>query len=199
MSQFIETIRIEDGTFDLIEYHNERFNATRKLFFCVEDELNLEGFIQIPKKYRNGIVKCRIIYDIDVREVQFSVYKRQKINTLKLVNASIKYPYKSTDRIQLEQLKALAFPADEILIVKNGKISDTSYSNIIFGKQGKWFTSDSPLLAGVRREYLLNENIIKECEICPSDLNNFDTFMLINAMMKFDEQFALPIKNILTY
>lgn len=197
MSQFIESIRILNGNIELLDYHNERFNATRKLFFCVEDERDLYQFIQIPEEYKKGLVKCRIVYDIEIRDLQFSFYKPQNISNLKLIEASINYDYKSTDRDRLEHLKSLAFPADEVLIVNDGKISDTSFSNIIFRKDMRWLTPDSPLLAGVMREYLLNEGMIEEISISTEDLKMFDAFMLINAMLTFDESRALPIKNIL--
>lgn len=197
MSQFIESIRIEDGNIELLDYHNERFNTTRKLFFCVDDEWDLKHFIQIPDKYKTGLVKCRIVYDIEIQEVQFSFYKSKNISNLKLVKASIHYAYKSTDRDKLEQLKKLAAPAVEVLIVNDGKISDTSFSNIIFRKKGQWFTSDSPLLAGVMRESLLNEGVIEEIPIRTEDLKYFDAFMLVNAMLDFDPSRAFPIKNII--
>lgn len=197
MSQFIESIRIENGQIDLLDYHNERFNKTRKLFFCVEDDWDLKSYIQIPETYQKGLVKCRIVYDLEIREVEFSFYEIKNISQLKLVAAELEYPYKSTDRTQLEQLRMQASPAQEVLIVNKGKISDTSFSNIIFQKYSLWFTPDSPLLPGVRREFLLNEGYIEEMSIGPDDLPNFDAFMLINAMLDFDETRALPINNIL--
>ncbi len=197
MSQFIETIRIENGNIELLDYHNERFNATRKLFYCVEDELDLATFINLPEIYKKALVKCRIVYDLEIRDIKFSFYEAQNIMRLKLVKASINYSHKSTDRIHLEQLKNSAFPAVEVLIVNDGKISDTSFSNIIFLKNKHWFTPDSPLLAGVRREFLLNEGIIEELSIRPADLKNFDAFMLINAMLPFDKTRALAIQNII--
>jgi 4-amino-4-deoxychorismate lyase len=197
MSQFIESIRIEDASIQLLDYHNERFNATRKLFFCVDEEWNLKHFIQIPDKYKTGVVKCRIVYDIEIRDIQFSFYKPQNIEHLKMVNASIRYAYKSKDRSKLDQLKNLASPADEVLIVNDGKISDSSYSNIIFRKNEQWFTSDSPILAGVMRESLLNDGLLEEIEILPEDLKRFDAFMLINAMLDFDESRTFPILNII--
>ena len=197
MSQFIETIRIANGNIELLDYHNERFNTTRKLFFCVDDEWDLKHFIQIPDEYKMGLVKCRIVYDIEIREVQFSSYKPKNISNLKLVKASIHYAYKSTDRAKLDYCKRLAYPADEALIVNEGKISDTSFSNIIFRKDRHWFTSDSPLLAGLRREALLNEGLLEEIPIRPEDLKGFDAFMLINAMLDFDENRVLPIQNII--
>ena len=161
-------------------------------------EWDLKHFIQIPDEYKTGLVKCRIVYDIEIQDVQFSFYEPQNVKHLKMVNASIQYAYKSIDRDKLEHLKSLAFPAEEVLIVNDGKISDTSYSNLIFRKDEQWFTSDSPLLAGVMRESLLNDGELEEIPIRPEDLTGFDAFMLINAMLDFDASKALPIQNIMS-
>ncbi len=197
MSQFIESIRIVNGVPELVDYHNDRFNATRKLFFCVDDDLDLKQSISIPKAYQKGLVKCRVLYDLNILDVQFDPYQAAQIQTLQLVDASVNYDYKFADRNELNQLKAKAKSADEVLIVNNGKISDTSFSNILFSKNGQWFTPDSPLLAGVQREFLLNERRVEEWCITPKELSRFESFMLINAMLPFDESRALPIQNIL--
>ncbi len=197
MSQFIETIKIENGKIQLLDYHNERFNKTRQMYFCVDEFWDLKPLIQIPAEYQKGIVKCRIIYDIEVREIQFSLYQAQAIHHLKLIESNISYDFKSIDRSGLETLKNQASPADDVLIVKANKLSDTSFSNVLFLKDGQWFTSDSPLLEGVQRAYLLNQGWIGECTINVNDLQYYEAFMLINALLGFDESRALPIQNIL--
>lgn len=198
MSQFIETIRILDGKIDLIDLHNERFNATRKLFFCVEEWQDLKQSIQIPELFGKGVVKCRIVYDYEIREIQFSFYHDKNTSTLKPIEANVSYAHKWIDRNQLNELKMRAWPADEVLILKNGMVSDTSFSNLIFSKNGQWFTSNTPLLAGLRRDQLLNDGVVEECEISYADLKNYDHFMLINAMLSFDQKKAIPIRNIQT-
>ena len=45
---------------------------------------------------------------------------------------------------------------DEILIIKDGHITDTSISNIVFRlPDGWWLTPFTPLLKGIMRTYLL--------------------------------------------
>ncbi|MBN1650387.1 MAG: aminotransferase class IV [Bacteroidales bacterium] len=198
MSQFIESIRILNGTIELSDYHNDRFNATRKSFFCVDEDIDLVQCIAIPKAFRKGLVKCRVLYDLAILDMQFVHYQAAPIRTLQLVDASVNYAYKFANREQLNALKAKANSADEVLIVNNGKVSDTSFSNILFYKNGHWFTPDSPLLAGVQREFLLNRGQIEELRISPQELSQFESFMLINAMLPFDESRALPIQNILS-
>jgi 4-amino-4-deoxychorismate lyase len=197
MSQFIETIKIENGKIKLLDYHNERFNKTRQMYFCVDDYWDLKPLIQIPFEYQKGIVKCRIIYDIEIRKIQFSHYQAQAIRRLKLIESEILYDYKFIDRRGLENLKNQALPADDVLIVKANKLTDTSFANVLFLKNGQWFTSDSPLLEGVQRAYLLNQGWIEEGALSVDDLNDYEAFMLINALNDFDESRALPIQNIL--
>lgn len=197
MSQFIETIQIANGKICLPDYHNERFNATRSLFFCIDTPRDLQSLIRVPEHFLKGKVKCRVLYDAEIQSVDFSFYQARQIKTLKLVNAPITYDYKFANRDSLTHLLAQASPADEVLIVNNGMLSDTSFSNIIFRQNGRWFTPDTPLLEGVQRAFLLDEGIIEERQIKPANLMTYDAFMLINAMLTFDEQRALPITNII--
>lgn len=75
---------------------------------------------------------------------------------------------------------------DDILIVKNGFVTDSSISNIIFFDGYKWVTPDTPLLKGTMRQFLLEAAEIKEETITVQNLTTFTSFRLINAMLGFD-------------
>lgn len=197
MSQFIETIRIENGQVKLINYHTVRLNETRNAFYCTDNEIDLKSYIKIPENFKKGIVKCRVEYALEILDIHYSLYIPKKINTLKLMESSIDYTYKSVNRMELEMLQKKALPADDVLIIKNGKISDTSFSNIIFHSNGRWYTPDSPLLKGVQREFLLNKSLIEEIEIWKKDLKYFDCCMLINALLPFDSSRKIDIQNLI--
>ncbi len=194
MSLLLETIQIKSGLVCNIQYHNRRFNAVRKELFNTEQELSLENFIKIPDKMFTGVVKCRVIYDENIKTIGFEPYKTKSINSLGLVEAKISYFHKYANRTELNKLKQ-KFPfCDEILITKNGFITDTTFSNIIFLKQGKWLTPVKPLLRGTKREQLLEKGMITEKHIHKSELNKYSHFMLINAMLDFAKERALPIQ-----
>ena len=194
MSLLLETIQINNGLVCNIQYHNLRFNAVRKELFNTEQELSLENLIQIPDEMLTGIVKCRIIYDKNIKTIEFEPYKTQNIKSLRLVEAKISYYHKYADRSSLNKLKN-QFPSfDDILITKNGYLTDTTFSNIIFLKHGKWFTPERPLLKGTKREQLIEKEVIIKKDIHKSQLNEYSHFMLINAMLDFDEERALPIQ-----
>ena len=63
MYPFIETIRIEDGQIYNLDYHTERFNRTRAVFWKNSVPLDLREYISPP--VLNGIHKCRIVYGKD--------------------------------------------------------------------------------------------------------------------------------------
>ena len=71
----------------------------------------------------------------------------------------------------------------EILIIKNKKITDTSYSNICLYDGNEWLTPKYPLLKGIRRSVLLDQRKIREEDIRERDLSAFSKIALINAML----------------
>ena len=85
---------------------------------------------------------------------------------------------------------------EEIIIVKNNCITDTSYTNLLFLKDEKWYTPSTYLLNGVMRQHLLATKKIKETEITLQNIKEFTHFQLINSMNDFDDMFIYPIERI---
>ena len=54
---------------------------------------------------------------------------------------------------------------DDILIVKNGLLTDTSIANIALYDGNDWYTPLHPLLKGTKRAELLDKGVLKEKEI----------------------------------
>ena len=133
-----------------------------------------------------------------IREVQVLPYRERPISTLKLVvDDSIDYRYKYADRGSLENLLLLKGDCDDILIVKNGCISDTSFTNIVFqAADGSWVTPDTPLLRGTMLQFLLKEGKISEKRIMLENLAEYTKARLINCMLDLDSSPSIPIKSI---
>ena len=146
----------------------------------------------------DGLYKFRIEYDLDNNfKTQIIPYVISELDDFELViDNDINYSFKSADRTQLQKLKDKSH-ADEIIIVKNNQITDTSYSNILFLKDKTWFTPKSYLLNGVMRQNLLQSKEIKETEITLDNIKNFTHFQLINALNDFDDMFIYPIEKII--
>ena len=143
--------------------------------------------------------KCRLIYSDTVKKPEFLPYHKRKIKSLKLVVCeSIEYNYKYKNRECLNELLELKQNCDDILLVKNKRITDTSFSNVVFSDGKKWITPSTPLLKGTKREKLLSDGKIVQDEIKVNDLKYFQKAALINSMLDLEDN-ILKIKSVLTF
>ena len=196
MLPLIESIAVKDGELLNLKWHEERYQKSILALYG-HQAVNplLEGCeINIPAK---GYYKLRIAYSDAKKEWTLSPYSAAIINTLKVVeDNNINYHLKYSDRKHLNQLFDLRGVCDDILIIKNGCISDTFAGNILFYDGKEWLTPDTPLLKGTCRSRLLFDNIIKAQRIKPQDLYHFSHFQIINALRPFQPEHKIPIRNI---
>ena len=196
MSQFIESIKIEDQEIFLLELHQKRVNTTFSHF-------GKEGSIDIAKIFKDlqhdedGLYKLKITYDLNKNyRTQLIPYAISEIEDFQLIENNVyDYSFKFEDRKEFEKMINKA-KASEIIIVKNNHITDTSYSNLLFLKGKEWFTPSTYLLNGVQRTHLLKNKKIKEAEITLQNITEYSHFQLINAMNDFDDMFIYPISKI---
>jgi len=194
MCRLFETIRICDGVPQHLEWHEKRMERSGKILWGEDWKISLKERICIPGELQKGIIRCNVYYDRGLPEFRYTPWSRSEIRSLKLVyDDVIEYSLKYQDRTRLEGLLAQKGTCDEILIVKNGFITDTSISNVIFYDGDHWYTPDTPLLAGTARERLLSENKISLTTIRPRDLGSFQGVKLINAMRLPEEEGIIPV------
>jgi 4-amino-4-deoxychorismate lyase len=187
MSLLLESIKLEHGEFHNLFYHEQRMNRSLRLLCGEQEHFDLEKFLEKVEQPTQGLYKCRIVYDDYSREVEFLPYTFKDIKTLRIIEHDrVSYEFKYADRKTLNRLFDLRKNCDDILIVKRGFVTDSSYSNIVFKKDNHWYTPWSALLKGTMRTYLLERNLIREEEIRVEDLETFQYFKLINAMIGFD-------------
>jgi len=196
MSRLLETIRLEDGTFSLLAYHQLRMNRSRKELFRCKDEIDLVKILQTGM-LEKSLYKCRIIYSDQIEKIEFILYQLPGIRSLKIViDDQIEYPYKFNDRTRINELFEKRENCDDILIVKNGLVTDTSFANILFYNGKKWLTPAHPLLKGTRRAHLLDKELIEVADIRIKDLKYFEKARLINAMIRFEDNLDISLPNI---
>lgn len=196
MSQFIESIKIEDKKIFLLDLHQKRVDDTFA-HFGKETSINLAEIFKNQEHDEDGLYKLRISYDLDKNfRTQLIPYAISEISNFQLVvNNIYDYSFKFEDRKELEKMLRQA-KSSEIIIVKNNHITDTSFSNLLFKKGKDWFTPSTYLLNGVQRQHLLQKNKIKEAEITMQNVSEYSHFQLINAMNDFDDMFIYPIARI---
>ena len=202
MCRLLETIRLENGRFDLLAYHQQRLNRSRKILFGITQEIDLAFVLQkakeqYPRNLSEGLFKCRVVYDRQIREVRFLPYVLPRINSLQPVACDeADYTFKYEDRSRLQQLFSLRGTASDVLIVKNGLLTDTSFCNVLFYNGKQWLTPERPLLQGVRRAALLDKEQILTAVIRPEDIHHFTKVRLVNAMIRFEDRLEFSVKKI---
>ncbi len=197
MFPLFETICVKDGICQNMEYHNERFQRSCHSYF---DQMPIYDFaenILVPKEYREGISKLKILYNQTEQKFIVEHYRPGKVESLKLVvDNGINYELKYSNRSRIEHLYQMKKDCDDILIVKNGLITDTSVCNIVFFDGSQWITPAEPLLKGTMRQRQLDDRIIFKDNIKIEDIDAFVSCKLINAMKDFNTEKEIKIENI---
>jgi 4-amino-4-deoxychorismate lyase len=194
---FIETIRLTNGQLFNLHFHNKRLNYTRNTYFEEKSEWDLTQHITIPENLKKGLFKCRVTYGEQIEKVEFEPYQPRLVQHLRLVNDNnIEYGFKYQNRLSLNELFAQRGEADDVLIIKNGFITDTSYANIVFWNGQQWLTPDTYLLAGTQRARLLEERVIFEQKIRAQDVPKYSHARLINSMLDFETTPNILVDNI---
>ena len=187
MFQLIETIRLHDGQFGNLRYHEQRMQRAMNEVFGADQKVNLEEVLRNYSKPPLGLYKCRLVYNNKRNEVEFISYTIRPAHWLKIVHDdTISYDHKFEDRNEIENDFKKRGNCDDVLIIKKGRVTDTSQANIVFRRRNEWITPTSFLLPGTMRQSLLDKKMIVEEEISVDDLSGFESFKLMNAMLMFD-------------
>jgi len=192
---FLESICINDGRPENLEAHIERMHLT-----ALEHGFRLPVLPTIasvlPNHLTQGKVKWRILYREEIQTMEFLPYKPKTVRSLRLVEGNPDYTFKYADRSALEDLLTQKGDCDEILVVREGLVTDTSYSNVVLQQGDQFYTPTSYLLNGTRRQQLLRSGRIKEREIRATDLHRYDRLLLINALLDIGETASIAIHHI---
>ena len=178
----LETIKIEDGEVHNLSYHQDRCTKSRQKLFQSKDVLDLSSIIVAPKV---GLYRCRILYAENVHSIEYIPYTPKEIQTLKIVSSDIEYNLKYANRDALNTLLESNKDVDEVIIEKDGYLTDTTIANIAFFDGKQWLTPEKPLLQGTMRAKLIDEGFLQPKEIKQADLQNYSQVALMNAMIGF--------------
>jgi 4-amino-4-deoxychorismate lyase len=89
------------------------------------------------------------------------------------------------NRRDYQAVSALKGECDDVLLVKNGLLTDTSYCNIALFDGVNWVTPLTPLIQGVTRAQLLEDGKLIAKDIKLEELMNFQKIALFNALNEF--------------
>jgi 4-amino-4-deoxychorismate lyase len=188
MYPLVESLKLKNGVIRNLNYHQSRLNRSMDELFPTAEKIDLMKSISIPENCNSEIFKVRVLYGQTIGKIEIEPYIFRSIKSLKVVrHESIDYHLKYTDRQILQELYAQRADCDDIIIVKNGLVTDSFAANLLFFDGKKWVTPTTPLLKGTKRQFLLDEGIIVEKEIRQEDIRNYQKVGLINAMIDFEE------------
>jgi 4-amino-4-deoxychorismate lyase len=196
MSQFVESIRLQDGVFVRMNYHQSRVEEAFRFAFPEQKAFHLGDTLLATAFPTQGLYKCRVLYDTHIRDIQFQPYHKRNVQTLKVIETTLPtVPYKLRDREELNRLFDLRGKCDDVLLVRDGLITDTWTSNVALYDGKQWYTPRNPVLLGTHRSFLIDEGILTERDIHISDLNSYHSLSLVNAMLDLGE-LIVPVANI---
>lgn len=209
----LESILVQEGKIPLLEGHVQRVFDTALAY-----DLSVSGAKQVAIAFKNAVatcvasdtcegkVKCRVVYSVSsdnqllplsIHEITMTAYEMKNIRSLQVVEApELDYHHKFADRSGINKLvssKSSGF--DDVLITHNGLVTDTSYCNVVFERDGRYVTPAKPLLPGVRRRVLIESGKVEEADISIETVNQYDAIHLINAMIDLGE-LTINIKDV---
>lgn len=185
--QFSEAIKLKDGVFYNLPYHQARMDRTLDEFGGMRIHL-ASALANTNSEIEQGLFKCRLVYGrYGIEDVAFIPYSPRLITTVEMVIADdIEYGYKYTDRECLNKLHGQS-DCDDIIIIKNGLVTDAFASNLVFESAEGLFTPDSCLLSGTKRRFLLDQGKIRQRRIRMGDIYSYNCIRFINAMVDLED------------
>lgn len=201
MYPLFETLCIDNGHIRNVEWHCRRFETSYSSLYRHCPTYSIFDNTHISSEYNTGIFRLRISYNESSTKTEIEPYITKDITRLKVwaVASSFDYSLKYTDRSVLNNLFSQRGDCDDVLIIKNGMVTDTSVCNIVFFDGQKWITPSTPLLCGTARARLLADGTIEERPIAVCDIHKFEAFRLINALRQFDTVATTTTDNIIVF
>lgn len=180
----LETLRCEGGHPLHLSYHQQRLDETLETL-GIPLSFDLSSLIVPPGE---GVWRCRFLYGSQGYDIEFHPYTPRPMKRLRLVQAdTLAYPFKYADRNALDLLYAQRRECDDVLIVRNGLLTDTTIANIALLIEGAWLTPQKPLLRGTTRERLLEEGFLRAAPLTTEDIAKARGIAVMNAMLGFVE------------
>lgn len=180
----LETIRCEDGLPLHLSYHQLRLNTTCESL-GISRSYDLKSLVIPPDE---GLYRCRFLYDAAAASIEFHPYVQRTFSSLKLIDAdAVDYAFKYADRSSLDRLFQQRGECDDVLIVQDGYLRDTTIANVALYIEGRWMTPKQPLLGGTTRARLIDEGLLLPVALRVEDIAKADKVALMNAMMGFVE------------
>ena len=188
----IESLRLENGVYSLLDRHMARLSSSAGYFGFICDQNKIRRALSDYAAQESALSKVRLLLAADgsleissETLLESSVPLRIAISTAK-VNSNDRMRYhKTTSRELLDITRSGRPDCDEILFMNEfGQLTEGSYHTLVLKLDGQLVTPPKlcGLLPGVLRSELLVQGIITELILYPDDLKRADELWLINSV-----------------
>lgn len=205
MYRFLETMLWDGSRIKYLNYHLDRiihslefdskkdFKTAHTRFQEIQDIIHEYAF---PL---NDSSRVRILYDSDGFEIEVLKFAPSFPGSFKCIeiDPAFDYSFKYANRERLDHAFENRGEADEVILLKNGWVTDTSKANLAFRKNGIWYTPYFPLLAGTTWKRLIRERAILPRPIHIDQVNLFDSLRSFNALHEFQDSPIIPVSKII--
>ncbi|MXQ52972.1 aminodeoxychorismate synthase component I [Shimazuella alba] len=189
--QLLESIRLEEGAYTLLEKHLTRMKESADYFDYLfpQDEIKLQ-LQQLANKFPSGVYKVRLRLSSDGRikidaqetkEITQPVLAALALNPIDSKNIFLYH--KTTERKIYEQHRTKGY-FDTLLWNERGEITEFTIGNVVLEIDGKRVTPpiDSGLLAGTMRAKLLETGEVEEQIVYKEDIDRASSIWLVNSV-----------------
>lgn len=180
---FLETLLAKEGCFPYLDWHQRRLDRTAAAHGF--NAYDLQAVLKAPVK---GVWRCRVLYGASDIRVEYLPYRPREVHRLALIeDSTIEYRYKYADRAQLVRLFDQRGDADDVLIVREGLVTDTTIANVAFFDGVHWVTPQAPLLEGTARARLIAQGFLHPHRVTLDAALRAEKVAVMNALSGFVE------------
>lgn len=205
MYRFLETMYYDGSGIRNLDLHLERIQSS--LIYSSGGVLSGVGnsmLIQIKEILRSFQIsgqaqRVRVLYDENGLDIEASPLMIQYPTTFRCVDVdhNFDYSYKFADRQVLNEAFLKRNGKEDVILIRDGWVTDTSKANLAFRKNDKWYTPYFPLLAGTTWKKLVSEQSLLPRPIHVDHIALFDVVRTFNALHAFEAAPEIPVDQII--
>lgn len=191
--QLLESLKLEDGKYPLIDYHMERMKNSAAYFHFPGNERKIHKQLkECAKEHPKGDYKVRLLLskasEITVEAQKIMPIKEPILCKMAVEPVNSQNPFlfhKTTHRRVYEQHESEVEGVFTVLLWnENEQLTEFAIGNLVVEMNGRLYTPpiENGLLAGTYRQFLLDTGKIEEKEIHKNDLEDCEAVWFINGV-----------------
>ncbi len=190
--RLIESLRLENGFYTLLDRHVARLSASAGYFGFICDQEKIRHALATHAAYTPGLCKVRLLLaadgGIEISSeplVESGGALRVAVGAIEVDSGDPMRYHKTTRRELLDAARSGIPDCDEVLLLnEHGQLTEGSYHTLVVKLAGLCVTPplECGLLPGVLRGELLESGEISERILFPDDLDRAEELWLINSV-----------------